>query len=182
MLSTTLNEIRKHGLHRDGWSKLLDHLGKTTSDDEPLPMRTILESNGIDDFMWCLRALPGEYDNAVRLLNCDIAERALRFVREGEDRPRQAIETARRFARGEATEEELSAARTAADAAADAAAWDPEDAAARTAAWNAAWGAAWDPEWHPAWDPAWDPEWDAAERVEQTKLALAWLGQFEEAA
>lgn len=37
------------------------------------------------------------------LAACDCAETALRFVPDGEDRPRLAIETARRWARGEAT-------------------------------------------------------------------------------
>ena len=84
------------------------------------------------------------------LAACDCAETALRFVPEGEDRPRMAIETARRCARGEATAEEVwwtaraaayaadyadaRAAAAAAYAAADAAAYaaaDAADAAAR---------------------------------------------------
>ena len=48
------------------------------------------------------------------LAACDCAETALRFVPEGEDRPRLAIETARRWARGEATVKEVDAARAAA--------------------------------------------------------------------
>lgn len=140
-LTTTLNEIRKHGPCSDGWTKLLNHLGKTKADADPLPMRTILDSNGVDDFLWCLRALPEEHDGAVRLLACDIAERALRFLPDGEDRPREAIEVARLYARGEATAKEMAAARAAARAAGDAA--------------------------------------GAAERAEQTKLAHAWLDQFE---
>jgi len=53
---TTLNEIREHAPCREGWEKLLAHLGKTKADDEPLPLLTILESNGLDDALWCLRA------------------------------------------------------------------------------------------------------------------------------
>jgi len=78
---------------------------------------TILESNGLDDALWALQALPPEHDNAVRLLACDFAERVLRLVPESEDRPRQAIDTARRFARGEATRKELKAAEEAEEAA-----------------------------------------------------------------
>lgn len=52
---TTLNEIRAAHPCRDGWTKLLRHLGKTQADDEPLPLLTILESNGLDDAIWCLR-------------------------------------------------------------------------------------------------------------------------------
>jgi len=48
------------------------------------------------------------------LAACDCAETALRFVPEGEDQPRLAIETTRRWVRGEATVKEVDAARAAA--------------------------------------------------------------------
>ena len=51
------------------------------------------------------------------LAACDCAETALRYVPEGEDRPRLAIEATRRWARGEATVKEVDAARAAAIAA-----------------------------------------------------------------
>ena len=69
----------------------------------------------------------------VVLAACSCAERSLKFVRKGDDRPRLAIETARRWARGEASMSEVqdddaaAAAYAAAYAAADAAA---DDAAA----------------------------------------------------
>jgi hypothetical protein len=47
------------------------------------------------------------------LAACDCAETALRFVPANEDRPRLAIETARRWATGEATVEEVEDARAA---------------------------------------------------------------------
>jgi len=92
------------------------------------------------------------------LAACDCAETALRYVPEGEDRPRLAIETARRWARGEADVQEVRAARAAAGyaaaaAAVDAAAYavyaaavaaDAADAAARAAAGYAAAAAAVD--------------------------------------
>ena len=53
---TTLNEIRAHDPCKKGWEKLLSHLGKTKADAEPLALLTILESNGLDDALWCLRA------------------------------------------------------------------------------------------------------------------------------
>ena len=63
------------------------------------------------------------------LAACDCAETALEFVHVGEERPRRAIETARRWAAGNATLEEVEAAAAAATYAADAAAY----AAARAA-------------------------------------------------
>ena len=61
MYCTTLNRIRKHSPCELGWKKLLNHLGKTKADDEFLPMTTILDSNGLDDALWCLRSVP-EFD------------------------------------------------------------------------------------------------------------------------
>jgi hypothetical protein len=52
------------------------------------------------------------------LAACDCAETALKFVHAGDERPRRAVETARRWAAGEATLEEVKAAASAADAAA----------------------------------------------------------------
>ena len=74
---------------------------------------------------------------------CDCARTALRFVPEGEDRPRLAIETTERWLSGEATIEEVRSARQAAYAAyasayaayaADAAAYAADAYAAAAAA------------------------------------------------
>ena len=54
----TLNEIRSHHPCQDGWAKLLKHLNKTSGDDEPLHLSTILASNGLNDAIWCLRTEP----------------------------------------------------------------------------------------------------------------------------
>ena len=53
--TTTLNEIRAARPCVDGWAKLLQHLGKTEADDEPLELLTILNSNGFEDAVWCLQ-------------------------------------------------------------------------------------------------------------------------------
>ena len=82
---------------------------------------------------------PVDVTRELRLCACDCAERVLPiFEREhpADDRPRKAVEVARRFANGEATQEELAAAWAATRAAAG--------AAARDAAWAAAWDTAWD--------------------------------------
>jgi hypothetical protein len=82
-------------------------------------------------------------DKELRLLACDIAERALTKHRVTDDRSWNAIKVSRSFANGKATKEELAAARSAADAAAaDArAAADAARAAAsaRAAAWSIAY-------------------------------------------
>ncbi len=60
---------------------------------------------------WAAHAVPRQ---ELVLAACDCAELALRFVPANEHRPRLAIETARRWATGEATVEEVDAARVAA--------------------------------------------------------------------
>ena len=95
-----------------------------------------------DWMLWLLdRTTLNQDDPRLRLMACDFAEAVLVYVPAGEDRPRLAIECARRFARGEATREEMAAARDAARAAAGAAAWSAARAAAGAAAWSAAWAA-----------------------------------------
>ena len=139
----TLKAIKAHSPCESGWIKLLKHLEKTKADTKPLSLITILESNGLNDALWCLRALPKELDGKIRLFNCLIAERALQYWEKqypDDKRPHEAIAVARKFAVGEATAKELAAAgaaRAAAGAAAGAA------RAAAGAAAGAAWAAAW---------------------------------------
>jgi len=61
----------------------------------------------------------------LRLFACDVAEDALSLIDNPDPRSVKAIEVSRRYANGEATKEELTAARDAAWAAA----WDARDAA-----------------------------------------------------
>ena len=138
MITTTLNKIREHEPCADGWKKLLTHLNKTEADDEPLPFSTILESNGLDDALWCCRAAP-EYDKEWRLFAVWCARQVRHLMKDS--RSLNALDVAERFANGLATEDELKAAW---DAAGDAA-WDAAWSAARTAAGAA--GAAAEAAW-----------------------------------
>jgi len=79
-----------------------------------------------------------------------------------DQRSKDAIDTAEKFAKGEATYEELAAAEDAAWAAARVAAWDAAWAAAEAAARVAAWGSDRDAAWAAARVAAWDAAWDAA--------------------
>ena len=86
-------------------------------------------------------------DRAARLLACDYAESVLPVYESqhpGDARPRTAIAVARRFARGEATSDDLAAARDAAWAAAMAASCAASGCAALAAAWAASWAASCD--------------------------------------
>lgn len=118
MITTTLNAIRAQQPCADGWEKLLHRLGKTAPDDDPLPLVTVLESNGIDDALWCLRTVAG-YDKEKRLFTVWCVRQVQHLATD--PRSIAALDVAERFAYGEATQEELEAARAAARAASHAA-------------------------------------------------------------
>jgi hypothetical protein len=168
---TTLNKIREHSPCHEGWTKLLRTLNKTKADDEPLSIIQILDSNGLDDALWCLRAVEG-HDREIRLFAVWCARQVEHLMTD--ERSKNALNVAERHANGEATDEELAAAwdaaRDAARAAARAAAW----AAARAAAWDAAWAAAWaaarDAARAAARAAAWAAAWAAAEQAQEAEL------------
>ena len=121
-ITTTLTRIRAHGPCKDGWEKLLKHLGKTRADDEPLPYATILKSNGLDDALWCCRAEP-QYATEWRLFAVWCVRQVQYLMTD--TRSINAIDVAERFANGLATDDELDAARVAAWSAAQDAAGLP---------------------------------------------------------
>jgi len=136
-LTTTLAAIRKHSPCENGWAKLLKHLGKTRADDKPLSLITILDSNGLEDALWCLRAVK-DHEREMRLYAVWCARQVQHLMTDA--RSLAALDVAERYAAGLATTAELAAARAAARDAARATAW----AAAGAAAWDAARAAAWD--------------------------------------
>ena len=169
-MQTTLNQIREQGPCRNGWEKLLRNLGKTASDDAPLSIITILDGNGLDDAIWCLRAVKG-HDREIRLYAVWCAREVQHLMTD--PRSINAIDVAERYANGQATDAELDAAmaeawvaaRDAAEAVvARGAAW-----AARAAAW-AARGAAWDAAGAAARDAAWAAAWAAARAKQEARL------------
>lgn len=113
---TTLNQIRNHEPCSEGWAKLLRYLNKTKPDDEPVSIATILESNGFDDALWCLRSLTG-YEKEVRLLAVSFAREVQHLMID--PRSLAALEVAEAFANGQASQENLDAARLAAYVAAE---------------------------------------------------------------
>ena len=137
---TTLNKIRAYSPCTDGWTKLLKNLGKKKPDDELLKITTILDSNGLDDALWCLRAVDG-YQREMRLYAVDCARSVQHLMTDY--RSLAAIDVAERHADGVATDVELDAARDAAIDAAIDAAMTAALVAARYAASAAAWVAAW---------------------------------------
>ena len=163
MIYTTLNKIRSHGPCPDGWTKLLRHLGKTQADDEPVSLLTILDSNGLDDAWWCLRAVDG-HKREMRLYAVWCARQVQHLMTD--PRSVAALDVAERHANGQATDKELAAAWDAAWAAA----WDAAWAAARDAARDAAWDAAWAAASAAAWAATRDAAWDAASAAQAAEF------------
>ena len=163
MITTTLNKIRKHLACKRGWEKLLAHLGKTKADDEPLPLTTILDSNGLDDCLWALRTVP-EHDSLWRKYAVWCARQVEHLITD--ERSTLALDVAWRHSNGKATDEDLALAWAAARAAARDAAWD----ATRDAAWDAAWAAAR----AAARDAAWYAAWSAADAARDAERDAAW--------
>jgi hypothetical protein len=116
----TLNKIRAGSTCVDGWEKVLkahEHLGM----DTPFPLSSVLESNNLEDTLWCFEVLP-EYIEIPKRFAIWCA-RDVQHLMEDE-RSVNAVNVAERYLDGNATLEELKAARAAAatDAATDAAA------------------------------------------------------------
>ena len=140
-MKTTLNKIREHEPCKSGWGKLLTYLGKTKADDEPLSIATILDSNGLSDALWCLRAVEC-YDREIRLYAVWCVRQVQHLLTD--KRSLDALNVVERYANGRATDAELNAAEAAAAAAAGTAARAAMAAAsdAAMAAWSAARAAA----------------------------------------
>ena len=154
-MKTTLNKIRENHPCADGWGKILKHLGKTKADDESLALTEILESNGMDDAIWCLCAVDNsERDSRLFAVWC---ARQVQHLME-DHRSINVLDIAERFANGEATAEDMAAAW----AAAGSVAWSAAGSAAGAAAWAAAGSAAWAAAGAAARGAAWAAARDAA--------------------
>ena len=133
---TTLNEIREHSPCRGGWEKLLSHLGKTKADDEPMHLLTILESNGLDDALWCLRAK--SLDRLSRHFQAWCAEQVLHIFEADYPDDARVRDQIAMLRNDHAGVSDRAAARYAAWVADRATAWDAARDAARVTAWDAA--------------------------------------------
>jgi hypothetical protein len=155
----------KRGLHLCREQDLIRWLGPVIWEAEVHPDATIIEAEDkiVVSKARIVRRVDAWDERSARLFAVDCAEAVVHFC--GNDpRPREAIAVTRRFAIGEATKEELDAARDAARDAAWAAAMDAAWAAAMDAAWAAARDAAWDAARDAARAAAWAAAWDAARR------------------
>ena len=141
-LTTTLNRIREHSPCTDGWKKLNKYLGSEYGEGTPINLLTILDSNGVQDMLWCLRATVEDSNPVSSQLAIAFAEEVLPIFESrypADSRPRMAIQAAKDYAEGKISIEEV---RAAANAAANAA-FDAANATANVAkaAFDAAYAA-----------------------------------------
>jgi hypothetical protein len=112
----------------------------------------LLQINEIpmQDILWVICRKDILDEGLMRRFAAWCAAEALFVAKQTDKRSWNAVEVSVKFSIGEATQEQLAAARDAARAAAWAAAWD--------AAWDAALAAAWDAARAAAWAAAWDAQ------------------------
>jgi hypothetical protein len=139
MLYTTFRKLHEHGACTEGYRKLAESLSGVNKygKDTPIPLDKILESNGLADTIWTLRATKESSENLTIEFTCRCTENVLHFFEDkypDDKRPRLAIEAARRYITDKSAAGDAAWAASAAGAAAWAAAW-ADSAAAGDAAW-----------------------------------------------
>lgn len=157
MLHTTFNLLRKHEACKEGYAKLAKSLGgvRKYGASKPIPLTDVLDSNGLDDALWCLRATVEPSDALARDFACDCADSVRHLMndeRGGSDHldaaRSAAINAAGNAAMGNAVDAAWSAAWSAVMAAAMDAPRDVASGVARgiaiAALMDTAWGAARD--------------------------------------
>ena len=77
MLHTTFRKLHKEGACAPSYLKLGKTLGgiRKYGKDTPIPLDKVLESNGLDDALWCLQCINESADREIYLLTCDYARR-----------------------------------------------------------------------------------------------------------
>jgi hypothetical protein len=132
-VKTTLNKIYStNEISPKVFRKLMENLGKTKADDEPLSIAAIVEANGLYDALCCLCAVDG-YDKEIRLYAVWCARQIQHLM--SDPRSLAALDVAEAFAHGNATDAELAATHEPA--------WDAVKDAFGPKAKNAALTAVW---------------------------------------
>ena len=100
MLWTTFNKLHEFNACTSGYQKLARSLGGVNKygKDTPISLDKIIESNGLQDTIWSLRATTESSEYLQIEFACRCAEHVLHFYEDkypDDKRPRLAIEAAR---------------------------------------------------------------------------------------
>lgn len=139
-MKTTVKRLRDSGLCRSGINKYLEFYGikeNDLTDETEIDLKDILESNGVKDAFFCLKAF--DYDDYCLML-ADIAESVLHIFESkypDDKRPELAIQAIRDYKAVEINKEQLKSYADAAYAA-SADAYDGASAAAAATAYHGA--------------------------------------------
>ena len=100
MLNTTFAKLHEHHACTEGYQKLARSLGGINKygKDTLIPLDKIIESNGLQDTIWTLRATTESSENLIIEFACQCAEHVLHFYTDkypDDKRPQLAIEAAR---------------------------------------------------------------------------------------
>ena len=118
-MHTTLTLLKKNRACKDRYRHLLKQLGgaKKYGYNTPIQFPDLLEMTGLDDTLWALRAVSKEQDAErdliARLFACDCAEHVLPIFESKYPEDKRVclcIEASRKFAYGQITAQELTAA------------------------------------------------------------------------
>jgi hypothetical protein len=103
-MKTTLRQI--HGAYPciQGYRQLLRHLGPNFGKDTPISLATVIDSNGIVDALWCLRAVMG-YRREKRLFAVWCARQVQHLFKD--ERSLNSLGVAERYTQSTATKDEL---------------------------------------------------------------------------
>jgi hypothetical protein len=172
----------RNGYHVVTLEQLLDWLGERIFEVEVGDEIVHEDNKSVTRTCRLTRECTGWNERTARLFACDCAERVLYLFEArypDDDRPRKAIEIARRYAEGRATVWELNTARDAAWAAAEAVAWEAgwgAREAVEDATLAAAWAVAWDAS-RAALAAAWAVAWAVEGAALAASRYAAWAAE-----
>ena len=121
-MTTTFARLKQARACASGYRTLAKHLVSVEEygEDKEINLLTILDSNGLYDALWCLRATVQDCDREKRLIACEFAESVLHIFESkypNDNRPRKTIQSAKQFANGGISMEEMRESRRSAAAA-----------------------------------------------------------------
>lgn len=110
MFYTTLKKYREVFPSTKDWCKLLTHLGKKKADDDPLPIKTILDVNGLASAISAVTySFTPEFTPETQLFAIRCVLQIKNIAKN--ERCLADLEIGERYAVGDATDEELDEAR-----------------------------------------------------------------------